>query len=400
MSLRRVIAVARKSLLRFKNDHRTLAFVILVPLLTILIFGYTFGGGAKNVPVHIVNNDEGILLDGPTEPPTMLSDTIIENIDGEVLDIKTSSDVSEAEQQVEDGKAWAAIVFPTNYSNTVFEHMQASGQATGDSTDPSPANITVILDNSDPNIGGTVLKAINEAMASGTDDLSEQLGFPSIEAPMETSVTYKYGSDQLKPVDDSAPGMIAFVIMMITVLITVMTFVEEKTINTLDRLLASPLREIEIVLGTAAAFAVLGIIQSGVLLATTAFVFDVRIVGGFDHVLIALFFVVLLAIGHQGLGMLLSAGAKNQLQAIQLIPLILFPSIMLTGVFWPVESIPKAVQPLSDFIPLTYGVDALRSVMLRGWGLDNPILLLDLGVLVLFSVVTLGLSIMMLRVRK
>jgi ABC-2 type transport system permease protein len=113
---------------------------------------------------------------------------------------------------------------------------------------------------------------------------------------------------------------------------------------------------------------------------------------------LALFVVFLIGIGHQGFGILLSTGAKNELQAIQFIPLIIFPSILLSGLFWPVESIPSVLQPLSYLIPLRYGIDAERAIMLRGWGVGE--IWLDLVVLVVFAALTLGASILLLKKRK
>jgi len=132
-----------------------------------------------------------------------------------------------------------------------------------------------------------------------------------------------------------------------------------------------------------------------VILIAAILIFDISIVG---NVFLALGVVVLLGIGHQGLGILLSAGGKNALQAIQFIPLVLFPSILLAGLFWPVESIPKFLQPLSYAVPLRYAIDAERSIMLRGWGLGD--IWFEVVVLVGFAVLTLGGSILLLKRKR
>jgi ABC-2 type transport system permease protein len=89
--------------------------------------------------------------------------------------------------------------------------------------------------------------------------------------------------------------------------------------------------------------------------------------------------------------------AKNEFQAIQFFPIILFPSILLSGVFWPIEAVPELIRPVSSFIPLTYAVDAMRSVMIRGWGIGNT--WWDLLVLATFASVMLALSAYSLRKR-
>ena len=108
--------------------------------------------------------------------------------------------------------------------------------------------------------------------------------------------------------------------------------------------------------------------------------------------------IFLLAVGMQGLGFLLSSLAKSEFQAIQFLPIILFPSILLAGVFWPLESVPDVLRPISNFIPLTYAVDANRSIMIRGWGIDN--VWVQLLILALFALAMLLLSMWALKRRK
>jgi ABC-2 type transport system permease protein len=178
-------------------------------------------------------------------------------------------------------------------------------------------------------------------------------------------------------------------------MLTIILFVNEHRNGTLQRLLASPATEGEIVTGYAIAFGLIGILQSIVVLVAAILIFDIIIVGS---VMLALFVVLLLAFGHQGLGILLSAAAKNELQAIQFIPIIIFPSILLAGLFWPIESIPEILQPISYFIPLRYCIDATRSVMLRGWGLEK--IMFEVLILIIFAILMLSLSVIQLKKRK
>ena len=210
--------------------------------------------------------------------------------------------------------------------------------------------------------------------------------------PIAIDQVYAYGGGETRFIDYFAPGVVSFAIMMVTTMITIILFVNERRNGTLQRLLVSPASESEIVVGYALAFAVIGIIQSIVVLMAAILFFDITIVG---NIFLALVVILLLAFGHQGLGILLSAGAKNELQAIQFIPLILFPSILLAGLFWPIESIPSYLQPLSYVIPLRYGIDAERSIMLRGWGIGE--IWVDILVLILFAVLTLSASVLLLK---
>jgi ABC-2 type transport system permease protein len=250
----------------------------------------------------------------------------------------------------------------------------------------------VYLDGSNPTIAGAIQKALTQAIQNTMVNLSKDLNLSQSTQPIGVSTAYEYGGGDTRFIDYFAPGVISFAIMMVTTMITIILFVNERRNGTLQRLLASPASEGEIVAGYALAFAVIGIIQSIVVLVAAILLFNITIVG---NIFLALVVILLLAFGHQGLGILLSAGAKNELQAIQFIPLVLFPSILLAGLFWPIESIPSYLQPLSYIIPLRYGIDAERSIMLRGWGIGE--IWVDIFVLILFALLTLSASVLLLK---
>jgi len=148
----------------------------------------------------------------------------------------------------------------------------------------------------------------------------------------------------------------------------------------------------DIVLGYSVTFILVAVFQSIEILAIGVLFFDIRIAGS---IILALLIIVLYAIGLLGLGFMLSTIARNEFQAVQFIPLVFVPAIILAGVIWPIESMPPIIRPVSYFIPLTYAADALRSVMIRGWG---PLEIgVDILALVIFAVVTFTLSILILR---
>jgi len=392
MKLQRTLAFTQRALAQFRHDRRTLAFILLMPLLMILIFGYTFGGDVQNVTVNLVNNDEGIPPTGlDTAPFPMglhLGELVIDTFDNDTLILYTLEEPELAKQEVDKGKVWAAIIFPENFTETFRSYMLF--------TDLSARPIVeVYLDGSNPTIAGAVLKTVQQAIQTVLSDLAIQLNQTQVDIPIQLSASYAYGGGDIRFIDYFAPGVICFAIMMVTIMITIILFVNERRNGTLQRLLVSPASEADIVIGYALAFSVIGIFQSIVVLLAAILLFGITIVG---NVLLALLVVLLLAFGHQGLGILLSAGARNELQAIQFIPLILFPSILLAGLFWPIESIPSYLQPLSYLIPLRYGIDAERSIMLRGWGIGE--IWIDIVILIVFSLLTLGGSILLLKRRK
>jgi ABC-2 type transport system permease protein len=361
-----------------------------MPLLMILIFGYTFGGDVKNIAIEIVDYDTGILAGtSPVLPNGLfLAQKVTDTFDTDVFSMHTNTNSSNARQIVHEGKAWAAIIFPANFTENFLTTVMTQDMSL------SP-KIEIYIDASNPTIAAAVIKEATQSVQITLNELSASLNISQIEMPITIEQVYAYGGGETRFIDYFAPGVISFAIMMVTTMITIILFVNERRNGTLQRLLVSPASESEIVVGYALAFAVIGIIQSIVVLIAAILFFDISIVG---NVFLALIVILLLAFGHQGLGILLSAGAKNELQAIQFIPLILFPSILLAGLFWPIESIPSYLQPLSYIIPLRYGIDAERSIMLRGWGIGE--IWVDIIVLVLFALLTLSASVLLLKRRN
>jgi ABC-2 type transport system permease protein len=375
MKLNRVLAVAKKNLRSLKHDRRTVGFLVLMPLLMITIFGYTFGGDVKDVKVYVVNLDQA---------PSSLSVSakIIADLETRdtvhIVKILTTPDgVDAAREEVKDAHIWAAIVFNETYSADFMVASQSSG---------SPASIQLIIDGTNPNIVSAITGDLQTAIRS-------VIGSVAV-APTTVSPDLVYGKDA-RFIDFFAPGVMGLAGMMVTFMLSIISFVHERSGATLDRLLSTPVTEGEIVAGYALAFGLVGLIQSCVIISAAILLFNVMIVG---NVLLALLVVFILGVGSQGLGFMLSSFAKNEFQAIQFLPLILFPSILLSGVFWPLEAVPTLLRPVSYFIPLTYAVDGLRSVMIRGWSVDG--IWLQLVVLICFAAAMLFLSALGLRRRR
>ena len=182
-------------------------------------------------------------------------------------------------------------------------------------------------------------------------------------------------------------GMFPLIIMF---LITSITMLRERTSGTLERLLATPLTRAELVLGYLGGFALFALLQALVILAFTVFVLKVQYRGN-----LATIFLVeaVLVVGAVSLGLAISAFARNELQAVQFVPLVLVPQIFLSGLLVPVDQLNDVLRAISVIFPLTYANEALRSVMVKGYALTDPLILRDIGVLALFAAAMLGLVI-------
>jgi len=378
----RILAVARKTLRSLKHDRRTAGFLVLMPLFMIAIFGYTFGGELEDLTVYIVNLDSEV--DGIS-----VSESVIARIDTDDTfrvegHLEGEGALDEAVSKVRDGEAWAAVVFEEGFTQKVL----ACIAGIRNDTMVPPGIITVHIDGTNPNIAEAIMEDIQITVQLV---LATEYGLLS---PIAVSVEMVYGEDA-EFIDFFAPGVMGLAAMMVTFMLSIVSFVHERATGTLDRLLATPVTEGEIVAGYALALGVVGLVQSTVILLTAVLLFQVDIVG---NALLVLFIIFILGAGSQGLGFLLSSNARTEFQAVQFMPIILFPSILLAGVFWPIEAVPELLRPVSYFIPLTYAVGGCRSVMIRGWGIGD--VWLEIAVLAGFAIVMLLLSTYSLKKRR
>ena len=198
-----------------------------------------------------------------------------------------------------------------------------------------------------------------------------------------------------------APAIVAFFLYFFVYLLTGVSFLRERTGGTLERLMATPVTRGEVVSGYTLGFGVFAMIQVAVLLAWAIGTIHVPAIGplpafaiglGIPVVgspLLAYLVVVELALGAVSLGILLSTFARTELQVIQFIPIVLVPQFLLSGVLFPVNSLPEVLQPLVVIMPLGYAVDALRQIFIAGAGLSVTALQLDMlvlaGVALLFA---------------
>jgi ABC-2 type transport system permease protein len=381
MNMRHVSAIARKQFLTLRHDHRSLALMLIAPVMAMLIFGFAFGSTPKHVPVIIVNSDKG-----------QTASKLIDKLDHEILDISTSTNADAARQQVKDGKAVGVLLFdedftsnanPTVTVGTVAGHKVPTVHA------PKGAKAEVYLDTTNQQLSAVVMPTI----AKATQQLAADQGAKS---PISFDTTYAFPeAKDARYIDFFVPGIMAFAITLFTTMLTLLAFVGERTSGTLNRLKVSPATEGEIVLGYELAFGLIATVQGLLILACAIWVYNILVVG---PLWVALLLVVLTAINAQAIGILISASAQRESQAIQLIPFIIFPVFLLSGIFVPVASLPDWLQPFSYILPPTWSIDGLRDVMLRGWGFEH--VWLNIVVLAGFTIVFTLLAILGLKRRS
>ncbi|ADZ10276.1 ABC-2 type transporter [Methanobacterium lacus] len=381
MNLSRTLAVTKRVFKDVKNDKRTIALILIAPIFAMFVFGLAFSGNVEDVSTIIVNHDNGFV--SPSGQNTSISKDIISNLNTSVMNITYMTDDAAATKEVQDGKSYAVIIFPENFTQEIIQSQ--TGTNSGNSS--SSTEITIKDDESIVNIKTAITGSVADAVTTTMEN-------NGVNPPVKLSTDPIYGQNA-QFIDFVVPGVMGFIVYLLTTLLTLLAFVGERTSGTLERLLSSPIRESEMVGGYAIAFGIIGTVQAAFLLLVAIAVFRITVIG---DVFLAFLVVALLAVVSQALGILLSNLAKTEGQAVQFVPFIILPVFLLSGVFWPIQAIPVWLRPLSYLVPPTYAVDACRAVLLKGWGLSR--IWPDILALILFAVLFLILATLSLKRRK
>lgn len=343
MDPHRVRAVAKRIVLGFRRDRRSLGLLFAAPILVLSLVGAVWGEATERAPVVVVATDR---FSGPPGViDRFLSSTAIQG---------RRATFDEGDRQLRAGEADALVWL-----------------------DSSSATMHIVIEGSDPLTSGTIGGAVQRAFTEGLGALG-QLPGPKV------VVDQLYGGADYSLLDYLAPVLIAFFAFFFIFLLSAVSFLRERTTGTLERLMATPLRRGELVLGYLAGFSFFALLQAIVILLFTVFVLQVRYRGN-----LATIFIVeaVLVVGAVSLGLLVSAAARNELQAVQFVPIVLLPQVFLSGLLIPVDQLPDYLRPISALLPLTYANEALRAVMIKGYELADPLVLRDIGVLLAFGLV-------------
>lgn len=200
-------------------------------------------------------------------------------------------------------------------------------------------------------------------------------------ATMKPEINYLHGSKDATMFDSLGPVLIGFFIFFFVFILSGVSFVRERLSGTLERLLSTPIRRWEIVVGYIIGFGIFAFLQSVIIVSFSVYILDLNIAGS---PLLVLLITCMLSLTALTLGTFLSAYANNEFQMIQFIPLVIVPQVFFSGLF-PIESMHKGLQLLGKLFPLTYGAEAMRQVMIRGQGFTE--IVGELCVLFLFALV-------------
>jgi ABC-2 type transport system permease protein len=213
-----------------------------------------------------------------------------------------------------------------------------------------------------------------------------------IVAPLVIATIAGFSISNKMMLDNAAPGILAALILFFGFIITGISFLRERTLGTLERLLVSPLSRMDIVAGYLLGLLLFALIQTLIMFFYMVYALDINYRGDLWQILI---FQVLIGINAVSMGTFFSAFARNEFQMIQFIPLIIVPQIFLSGLFIPIAQLPVVLEWIAKFLPLTYGVEGIKALMQQGQGLVN--IGSDIGILAAFAVGFLLLASLTLR---
>lgn len=256
---------------------------------------------------------------------------------------------------VDGGKAKVGFVIPGDYATRL-----ARGE---------PAQVQVLIDGSDPTTAQTILSSAGAVAQSHSTELAtETLARRGQARPMMPGIDLRprvwYNPD-MEAVKFNIPGLVGIILQNITLMLTSFAIVRERERGTLEQLIVTPIRPMELMIGKVVPYVVIGFVDLLLALGLGTYWFHVPIQG---NVALLLSISMLFLLGALGIGLLISTVSRTQLQAMQLSMFLIMPNILLSGFMFPREAMPKAVYYVSNFIPLTYYLTVLRGIILKGVG--------------------------------
>jgi ABC-2 type transport system permease protein len=366
VNLRRTFAISRRIANQFRRDERTLALMFVAPLVILGLLGWVIRDqGTPATRFAVVN-----LAGGP----------------GERFKLGIESLAAEA-----------GIVVDTSIADEAAAR-DALGNGDLDVVLVLPADLT-----SNPRAGPrfvVITPGINPADDAGHIGRLQAAVLPRIAGGQVPTLDREsvFGSPDGDQLDAFAPALVAFFSYFLVFILTGISFLRERIGGTLERLLATPVRRSEIVTGYSAGFGFFATLQVILIMAFALGTVDVPRLGplpGFSIGLgianagspvLAFLVSLLLALGAVNLGIFLSTFARTEFQILQFIPIVIVPQALLCGLLWPISALPDLLQTIARLLPLTYAIDGLREVLIKGSDLSSAALRLDLAVLAGFAV--------------
>ena len=362
---RRTFSLIRKETFHITRDRRTLAIMIILPLFMQIILGFAATTDIEHLRTAVYDADK-------TPHSRRLIDAYQNSNYFDIVQYVERED--DLAYLIDHGDVRGALVIPTGYGRKMI-----AGQ---------PANVAFLIDGSDPTVANTVF--------STSQAVGQSVSVKAIEAQTGISVDQMPGTEvkprvwynpNLESAHFMIPGLMVIVLFLFTTLFTSTSIVRERELGTIEQLIVTPIKPVELVIAKVLPYIVVSFIVFIEVLVVGVFVFGVPIKGSLTLLLALAGLFIITALG---IGILISSVAKTQLEAFLMTFATIMPALFLSGLYFPIEAMPLPLQMLSLVIPVRYGLVIIRSILLKGVGLE--VLMGQVVVVIVFSVVILTLA--------
>jgi ABC-2 type transport system permease protein len=371
------LMVTWKDLMELFRNKMGLIMLVLMPILMMSMAGFIFPSSTSisHVSVALVNEDEGY---GNYTASVMLIATLEKmNNSGGMMTISNASSLDEVREIIQRGEVEGGIIIPSNFTSSLMTGRQGT--------------ITVVTDQSNPQMSMLLQIALKEVFEQIGTWVAQQnvQGLLGVNASNSLAMVKPYSVQTEGAVpghfsyfDFMAPGLMAMTVMMSVMTGLPAAISHEREVGTLDGMMVAPINRLAIILGKTLAQTARGILQGILILTLAVILFGVTIHGN----ILLIFALLLLGVfSFVGLGVVITSFAKDQETAMMVMMALMFPMMLLSGVFFPTQQMPWYMQDISKVLPLTYAATALRKVMVLGAG--PSIITTELAVLIGFGVV-------------
>ena len=353
LTLAGIQSVVRKELLQLLRDRYLLSFIIVLPLIQLLVTGVAVQRELRHVPTLVYNYDRhngSIELLKRLEASTFFAVT---------SDARVGSE-PDLVRAVRSGRYRVGMIIPPDYSKQLL-------------TGKGSAEVNLVLDGTNANVSKGILNAAQAVIANHANTAIKQNLLGSAATPGGKEPPFKLNTKVINNPDLSGsvfliPGILGIIMHMMTVLLTSFSIVRERESGTLEQLMVSPIRVTDLMVGKVLPYAGIGLIDMLLTLGVMVNFFDISISGSFWFLLGASTLFILTSLG---VGLLFSTLCRTQIQSVQLVLALLLPSLLLSGFVFPLEPMPLFIKAISYCLPLTYYLDVIRGVVIKGIGFQD-----------------------------
>lgn len=339
----RFAAMVAKEFIQMRRDRLTFAMMVGIPLLQLILFGFAINADPKSLPTAVVSADDS--------PFARSFIAALANTGYFRVTHRVASE-AEADRLLELGETQFVVTIPEDFSRKLQRGERPAILIEADATDPAATSNAV----------AAVLRLNDTALERDlTGSLARLRGRPP---PFEVQVHRRYNPEGITQYN-IVPGLMGTILTMTMIMMTGLAITRERERGTMEQLLATPVRPLEVMIGKIVPYILVAYIQAGLILAAAWVIFGVPLSGSLALLLAS---VLVFVTANLSVGITFSTLAKNQMQAMQMTFFFFLPSILLSGFMFPFRGMPAWAQWLGEILPLTHFLRVVRGILLKGNG--------------------------------